>query len=115
MVAGSPCATWTQDFSRVQITTTDVYNKKKFKVELVQQNILLGGGTCYYYVIKTVADSGCLQTKPYWMTFVDNTTTTSGTQIPYLKWYLNPVPASPNPLVKRAAAFDLTGFSLLPG
>lgn len=82
---------------------------------MVSVTTLIPAGTCKYFVIKTAARRGCMQQKPYWMTFVDNTVTKSGADVSYLKWYLNPVPASPNALVKRAAAFNLTGFPIPAG
>jgi hypothetical protein len=68
--AGSLCPTWTYNYDRVKITTTSVLTLQKFRLERVVKNI--PSGTCYYYRIYAAPDTGCLSTRPYWMTFVNN-------------------------------------------
>ena len=107
--AGSACANWTNDYSRVSITSTNAFNKKKFRLERIEVTDLLG--KCFYYRVYAAAASGCLSTKPYWMTFVDSTTSVvaGNPNVPYLKWYLNLVNTF-SISAKRAAAFDFPGL-----
>ena len=107
--AGSACSTWTRDFSRVEINTSSVYNRKKFRLERKTVTDFLG--TCFYYRVHAAAEAGCLLNKPYWTTFVDNSTAVfaGNPDVPYLKWYLNPVNTT-SVSEKRAAAFDFPGL-----
>ena len=108
--SGSACGDWTRDLSRVEITTTKVANRKKFRLELVEQETLFG--PCYYYRVYAAADSGCLATKPYWATFVDRDNTadlTISPDIAYFKWHLNPENLD-SIIAIRAAAFAFPGL-----
>ena len=105
--SGSACANWNRDLSRVEITTTDVANKKKFRIERVEQSSFLG--SCFYHRIYAAADSGCLSHKTYWMTFVDKKFDYGETdveEIAFLKWYLIPENTT-SILAKRAASFKI--------
>jgi hypothetical protein len=78
---------------------------KKFRLERKTVTDLFG--TCFYYHVHAAAETGCLASNQYWMTFVDGTT--SGSDVAYFKWYLNPVTTTIT-LAKRAAAFDFPGI-----
>lgn len=72
--------------------------------------------TCHYFLIKTAATSGCMASKPYWMTFVDTTCNLDGSSA--LKYYLNPIPlinSSSYISEKTLAAFQIPGLeNVLP-
>lgn len=86
-ITDSSCSTWTQDFNRAQVLEVSQSNMQPWYVN--KRTITSTYVNCHYFHIQTYATTGCMATKPYWMTFVDSSTNIDGSSA--LKFYLNPI------------------------